>query len=112
MHTTKPGNREIEQIPVPLIKIQENKPNLGGITLRSLVNIRSYFSSLRKTFSFPHRERNSVLAATNQAEPSLQTSTGKGPLPHKSTTKKRYSSLIKGQLITHVHLDPRQHVEE
>ena len=89
MHTIKPGNREIEQIPVSISKIQENKPNLGGITLRSLVNIRSYFTSLRKTFSFPHGERNSMLTATNQAEASLQTSIGKGPLPHKSTVKRR-----------------------
>ena len=62
-----------------LIKIQENKPNLGMTALRNLVNIRSFFSSLLKIFSFPHRQGNVVLTATNQAEASSQTSTGQAP---------------------------------
>lgn len=79
MHIIKLENRETEQTPVPLIKIQRNKLNVGIIPLRNLVNIRSYFSSFLKIFTFPHRQRNIVLAATNKERRQAQISTG--PVP-------------------------------
>ena len=88
MHIIKLENREIEQTPIPLIKIQKNKPSLGIRPLRNLVNIRSYFSSFLKIFAFPHRRRNAVLAATNQTEVS-GTDFSRLPLLPQSTMKKR-----------------------
>lgn len=88
MHKIKLENRETEQTPIPLIKIQKNKLNLGIRSLRNLVNIRSYFSSFLKIFAFPHRQRTVVLAATNQMEASGM-DFSRLPLFPQSTKKKR-----------------------
>lgn len=92
-------NRETEQTPMPLIKIQKNKPNPGIAALRNLVNIRSYFSCLLNIFTLPHRQRNTTLAAANQTGASTQTSAGHILSPSKINSEEKINFTNHGAII-------------